>query len=194
MLQRARWIRLGLVGPLELHAACAGLAAAQARDAEPIVLWAQARAYLSDEQQYAFAVIAPRRLAPGRPARWFAWALSPAIATYREYGLRAYLNGTDVWLHGRKIAGCSAATIGGCAVIASSFPVDLPAAHAETPPERALEAALRARIEAQYGWQFDSAWPGEAEQAAIAEARADRFVGRVEPAAMRPRFLESYGW
>lgn len=194
MAQRARWIRLGRVEPPELHAACSGLAATQARDAEPIVLWAQARAYLLDEPQYAFALIAPWRLAPGRPARWFAWALSPAIATYREYGLRAYLNGTDVWLHGRKIAGCSAATIGGCAVIASSFPVDLPAAYAETPPERTLEAAFRARIEAQYGWQFDSAWPGAAEQAAIAQARADRFFARDEPAAMRPRVRESYGW
>src|SRR5574341_1036584 len=112
MAQRARWIRLGSVEPLALHAAREGLAVAQARDAEPIVLWAQARAYLFDGRQHAFALIAPRRLAPGRPARWCAWALAPAIATYREYGLHAYLEGTDVWLHGRKIASCSAAAIG----------------------------------------------------------------------------------
>jgi lipoate-protein ligase A len=233
MTQRARWIRLGTVQPLEFHATYAGIAAALPANGAPVVLWAQAKTHLclgqsqglaeiepgalvpavrrplggglvwADENQYVFVVIAPRRLAPGRPARWYAWALSPAVATYRDFGLRAYLNGPDVWLHGRKIAGSGAATIGECAVVASSFLVRFPAerfaqavacpspefrawlreglalamtewaAHGEAPPERSLEAAFRARVEAQHGWQFESAWPEAAEQAAIAEARAE---------------------
>jgi hypothetical protein len=31
---------------------------------------------------------------------------------------------------------------------------------------------LRQRVEAQYGWQFDTAWPSEAECAAIEDAPA----------------------
>jgi lipoate-protein ligase A len=233
MAQSARWIRLGLVEPLDLHASYAGLAAAQPRSAVPIVLWAQAKTHLClgqsqglaeidprttlpvvrrplggglvwvDEQQYVFVVIAPARFAPGRPSRWFPWALSPAVATYRDFGLRAYLNGADIWLHGRKIAGSGAATIGECAVVASSFLVKFPAGrfaaavaspstgfrrwlreglalamtewaeHGEAPPERALEATFRTRVEAQHGWQFENAWPTAAEQVAIEEARRE---------------------
>ena len=105
----ARWIRLGLVEPLELHASYAGLAAAQGADAAPILLWGRARTHLClgqsqglaelepnctipgvrrplggglvwvDENQYVFVLIAPRRDAPGRPARWFSWALAPVV-------------------------------------------------------------------------------------------------------------------
>jgi lipoate-protein ligase A len=231
--QAARWIRIGLVEPLELHATYAGLAAAQAPDAGPIVLWAQAKTHLClgqsqglaelapgaglpvvrrplggglvwvDESQYVYVVIAPRRLAPGRPARWFPWALAPAVATYRHFGLPAYLNEQDVWLHGRKIAGSGAASIGACAVIASSFLLRFPAErfadsvaspsadfrawlrdglalamtewadHGVLPAERDLEEVFRARISAQHGWRFESSWPREAELAAIAEAREE---------------------
>ena len=31
---------------------------------------------------------------------------------------------------------------------------------------------LRHRVEAQYGWQFDTAWPSEAERVGIADALA----------------------
>ncbi len=229
----ARWIRLGLVEPLELHAAYSGLAAAQASDAAPILLWAQAKTHLClgqsqglaeldpavevpvvrrplggglvwvDEFQYVFVLIAPKRHAPGRPARWCAWALAPAIATYRHFKLPAYLNEQDIWLHGRKIGGSGAATIGECAVVASSFLLRFPAErfaqsvassspefrawlreglslamtewgdHGALPAERDLEETFRARIEAQHGWQFEHAWPDDAELAAIAEARAE---------------------
>jgi lipoate-protein ligase A len=233
MARPARWMRLGLVEPLALHAAYTGLAAAQDPDAAPILLWAQARTHLClgqsqglaeidpqaalpvvrrplggglvwvDESQYVFVLIVPRKLVPGRPARWFAWALAPAIAAYRHFGLPAYLDGEDLWLHGRKIAGSGAASIGECAVIASSFLLHFPAArfadavaspspsfrawlreglalamtqwtdHGAAPAERELESVFRDRLEAQHGWQFEHAWPDEAEQAAIAEARAE---------------------
>jgi hypothetical protein len=226
----ARWIRLGLAEPLELHASYTGLAAAQASDAAPILLWAQAKTDLClgqnqglaepdpkvaipaarrsigdglvwvDRLQYVFVLIAPRRFAPGRPTRWFSWALSPAIATYRAFGLPAYLNEQDIWLHGRKIGGGDAATIGECAVIASSFAVECFAATAARaapefrswlreglalaitewadrgaiPAERDLEEAFRSRLEAQHGWQFEHSWPTAAEVAAIGQSRADR--------------------
>ncbi|HVB48678.1 MAG TPA: hypothetical protein VNF69_09855 [Burkholderiales bacterium] len=233
MTQAARWIRLGLVEPLELHAAYAGLAAAQPADAAPLLVWAQAKTHLClgqsqgraeldsgvsvpvvrrplggglvwvDEYQYVFVLIAPKRLMPGRPARWFAWALSPAVATYRHFGLPAYLNEQDIWLHGRKIAGSGAATIGECAVVASSFLLKFPAErfadsvaapsrefrewlrdglalamtewaeYGAVPAERELESVFRARLEAQLGWQFESSWPTGPEQAAVAEAAAE---------------------
>lgn len=212
MAQAARWVRLGLVEPLDLHASYAGLAAALSRDAAPIVLWAQAGRQLclcwggesgdrlawAEENQHVFVVIAPARIAPGRVSRWTAWALSPAVAAYRDFGLRAYLNGSEIWLQGRKIACSSTAAIGECAVVASSFPfrdcVEATsrrgfrrwlraglalaptewAARGDAPPERVLEATLRARIEAQHGWQFENSWPTATERAAIEEARRER--------------------
>ena len=251
----ARWIRLGSVEPLELHAAYSGLAISQASDAAPILLWAQARTPLClgqsqglaqrdprvtvpvvrrplgaglawvDEMQYVFALIAPRRHAPGRPVRWFSWALAPAIATYRHFGLPAYLNEQDIWLHGRKISASGAATIGECAVIASSFLSRFPAErfgegvagpsrefrawlreglslamtewsdHGARPAGRELEETFRVRIEAQHGWQFEHAWPHEAELAAIAEARAE-LSGSIEDDAPRspPGRCEQFGW
>ncbi|MGH8705533.1 MAG: hypothetical protein ACREUO_08975 [Burkholderiales bacterium] len=209
MGQSARWIRLGLVEPLELQAAYAGLASVQAPRAAPLVLWAQARSSFmsglvrAEESHYVFALIVPKRLAPGRAARWRAWALAPVVATYRHFGLRAYLNGDDVCLNGRKIAASGAATIGACAVVASSLLTRFPvkrlaegaagssaefrswlrdglalamtewAGHAESLAERAIEAVFRARIEAQHGWQFENSWPSRPEQVAVDAARAE---------------------
>ena len=82
-------------------------------------------------------------------------AAAPAAATYRQFGLPAYLEGEALWLHGRKIADGAVSAIGECAVIASSF-------LARFPP-RELEQAFRLRLEAQHGWQFDTSWPSEAE-------------------------------
>lgn len=228
---RARWLRLGLVEPIELHATTAGLAAVQPADGAPIVLWARAKSHLClgqsqgpaalqpacplplvrrplggglvwvDENQYVFVLIAPRRHAPGRPARWFSWALAPVIATYRQFGLRAYQNENDLWLDGRRVAGSAASSIGECAVVASSFLLRFPfegvadhasgpstefrtwlreglslamtewAEHGALPTERELEEAFRARLETQYGWRFENDWPCDAEAAAIGEAR-----------------------
>jgi len=179
MAQRARWMRLGPVGGPELRAACAGLAAAQAPDAPPIVLWARAKAQIclggglepfrAEERQPLFAVIAPRRLAPGRSARWIAWAISPAIAAYRGLGWQAYLEGGEILLHGRAIGASGAAAIGACAVIVSGFLFKFPGERFA----RVLETTLRERFSAQHGWEFESAWPSAPEREAIGAAERE---------------------
>jgi len=223
MARCARWIRLGLIEPLDLHASCAGLAAAQPRRAAPIVLWAQAKTPLLfaherrlawvEKNQYVYAIVAPALVVPGRAARWASWALSPAVATYRDFGLRAYLSGAEIRLQGRTVAGCTAAAIGECVVMASSFLFKFPATgssarrgsaspdfrawmreglalaisewagHADGPAERALEAAFRTRVEAQYGWQFESSWPSALERRSIEAARASGFAPGSSPRA-----------
>lgn len=197
MARRARWIRLGCVDERQLQAACGGFAAARVREAAPIVLWACA-----GEGKYGYAVIAPANVAPGRPVRWIPWALTPAVAAYRDFGLRAYLDGADLCLHGRRIGNGLADVIGECVVITSSLDVvasspELSASApdfrawlreglgisvtqwgsaGDAPAERAFEAALRARIEAQHGWQFESSWPDESERRAIWAARLPAYA------------------
>jgi hypothetical protein len=141
MAQAARWMRIAKGSALP-----AALAAAQGAAADPILLWLRAAG------ECAFALIAPQRLAPGRAWRWLAWGAMPAIATCRRFGLPAYLEGEAIWLHGRRVSCLSAARVGEGAVIEGSFPAPLAA-------EPGLEAAFRERIEAQHGWQFDTAWP-----------------------------------
>lgn len=154
----ARWIRLGAIEPYDFDSVYSRLAAAQAASAQPVLLWAQAQTH------YLFALIAPRKLAPGRATRWLSWGLAPAIATYRQFGLAAYLEGGAIWLHGRRIADSTVRTIGECAVVASSFLLHFPAKCLVT-PSAALEEAFRLRLEAQHGWQFDYSWPTEPEKA-----------------------------
>lgn len=153
----ARWIRLGAIEPQDFDFAYARLAAVQAKSAAPALLWAQA------QTQYLFALVAPKKYAPGRVTRWLSWALAPAVATYRQFGLAAYLQDEAIWLHGRRIADSSARTVGECAVIASSFLLHFPAKCVPT-PSRELEHAFRLRLEAQHGWQFDTSWPTEPEK------------------------------
>lgn len=131
-------------------AACTRLAAAQAADADPILLW------LRDAGCHAFALIAPRRLAPGRAWRWLAWGAMPAIAACRHFGVPAYLEDEAIWLHGQRVARLSAASVGECAVVEGAFPEQL----ARQP---GLEDVFRERLEAQHGWRFDTAWPSGAE-------------------------------
>ena len=95
-MRRARWMRLELADPLEQWPAGAALSHLQARDSAPIVLWSRFDAAREGDAQFGFAFIVPAHLAPGKTVRWPAWALSPAVATYREFGLRAYLSGADI--------------------------------------------------------------------------------------------------
>src|SRR5207302_2342449 len=94
----ARWIRLGAIEPFDFRAAYSALAAAQSPLARPILLWGQA------DRQYLFALIAPRRVAPGRETRWVSWALASAIAAYRQFGLPAYLASVSSCLHRLNVA------------------------------------------------------------------------------------------
>jgi len=181
MTVAARWIRQGTVEPRALLATIAGFALAQAGRAAPILLWARAASpvdgewLLVDEAHYAFALIAPERFAPGRASRRVAWALAPAIATYRQLGVRAYANGDDICLNGGRIARGEAALIGECVMVTGSFLPGLPGAGFE---EQVLEAVFRMRLEVQLGWQFDTSWAGETERAAIANALSEPAVTR----------------
>lgn len=177
----ARWIRQGGIEPRILLATVAALAFRQAGRAAPILLWARAASpvegdWLNAEQgQPVFALIVPARLAPGRESRRIPWALAPAIAAYRQLGVRAYANGNDIWLNGRRIARGAAASLGGSVMVSGSFLAGLPGAGFE---EQVVEAVFRLRLEAQFGWQFDTSWASEAERAAIAEALAEPEVTR----------------
>jgi len=151
------------MGPLEFDTACTRLAAAQRGDSPPVLAWGQA------ERQYLFALVAPRKRAPGRSTRWLSWGLTAAIATYRQFGYAAYLDGDGIWLYGRKIGEATVRTVGECAVIASSFLLRFPEACVITPTAE-LEQAFRLRLEAQHGWQFDHSWPTEPETAHYAHA------------------------
>jgi hypothetical protein len=157
----ARWIRLGASGPFDFDAACAALASTQGERAAPIVLWGEADA------SYRFALITPRRLAPGKRWRWPSWGLAPAVAAYRQFGVPAYLDNNDLWLHGRRVAQSVVEAVGECAVVASSFLAQFPAKCVPT-PSAALEQAFRLRLEAQHGWQFEHSWPSSAELPALA--------------------------
>lgn len=140
------------------------IAAAQVDDAPPILAWGEAEAH------YLFAVIAPRKFAPGRERRWLAWGLTPAVATYRLFGLPAYLEGDAIALHGVAIAGAAAQAIGECVVVSSSFLAHFPASCVATPSAE-LEEAFRMRLEAQHGWEFDTSWPTELECVAAISLR-----------------------
>ncbi|HKU46368.1 MAG TPA: hypothetical protein VJQ58_05755 [Burkholderiales bacterium] len=157
---KARWIRLGPIAQKDFDAAFASIAAAQSRDAAPVLLWGEEAA------RYPFALIAPLKFAPGLRRRWLPWGLAAAVATYRQFGVPAYLD-DELFLHGRNIAQSSAAALGECAVIASSFLMRFPGSCVAT-PSRELEDAFRLRLEAQHGWEFDHSWlaAGEARRPA----------------------------
>ena len=159
---RARWIRLGALERSAFDAAHAALALAQARTAAPILLWSEEAAY------YPFALIAPLKFAPGKPRRWLSWGLASAVATYRQFGVPAYLD-DEMRLHGRNIADSAARQVGECAVVVSSFLMRFPGNCVATPSFE-LEQAFRLRLEAQHGWQFEHSWPNAAEATAYATA------------------------
>ena len=159
----ARWIRAGRAEASELALACARLAVAQSRHAAPILLWGEG------EASYPFALIAPLALAPGKRWRWPAWGLAAAVAAYRQFGVRAYLNDDELWLHGGRIAESAVEVVGECVAIQSSFLPRFPGSCVPT-PSRELEQAFRLRLEAQHGWQFEHSWPSGAELPALASA------------------------
>jgi hypothetical protein len=173
MGRRARWIGTAALDAPALQTRCATLAEAQCADGEPILVWgraplpmflgAQAGAPWVEQGQFLFLLIVPLRLAPGRARRWISWALAPAIATCRSFGVQAYLEDHALWAAGRRIADAGCTSAGACAVIACSMPCQLP-------DERDLEARFRAVVEAQFGWQFETSWPSPAERSAMAEA------------------------
>jgi lipoate-protein ligase A len=227
-LRRARWLDLGGVEPIGFHATYAGLAEAQRPDAAPIVVWGRASAHVClgqsqgrceladglgvpvirrplgggtvwvDDQQLSYALVAPLERAPRRHEDWYAWALAPAIATFGSFGLPVERRAEDLWLGRRKIAGSGAATIGRCAVVASSFLLRFPrerfaacvaapspgfrdalcsaldvamtdwADHAAPPPERKLRNAFRAALRETLGWAARPARVRSEERAAIA--------------------------
>lgn len=158
----ARWMRLGVVERAVFDAAYVALALAQARTAPPILLWSEEAAY------YPFALIAPLKFAPGRRARWLSWGLASAVATYRQFGVPAYLD-DELRLHGRNIGDSSARAIGECAVVVSSFLMRFPGSCVAT-PSLELEQAFRLRLEAQHGWQFEHSWPNALESVRYALA------------------------
>jgi hypothetical protein len=207
MARRARWIRLEPVDADGFHAVCAGFSGSQQRAAPPVVLWTCAESAIDglapeDEREYLFAIVAPATVAPGCASRWLAWALSPVVAAYRDFGLRAYFNGADICLHGRRIGSGKAEPVGDFVLIVARVQASFDgntqrdSARGSDPEfrawlrdglglattlwrndgasvtERAFEAVLRARIEAQHGWQFDNSWPNAAESPAAAGCAA----------------------
>jgi hypothetical protein len=162
MATAARWIRLHPSGLAAMRAACAGFARAQAVDSTPAALWAG-----MENNRHAYAIVAPLKHLPGRSSRWRAWALAPLVATYRRCGLSAYTDADRICLSGQPITGVSAAAVGDCAVVVADF----------VAWGGEFMEFLRHRVEAQYGWQFDTAWPTEAEHAAMHGARLAEAAG-----------------
>jgi lipoate-protein ligase A len=191
----ARFIVSRSRDPVDFHACYAGLADAMRRDGTPAVVWGRIPAHLClgqsqtladarrgirarvirrplgggavwvDRDQISYALIVPLALAPRRPAEWYAWALAPAIATFRSYGLPVVRCGEDLWLHGRKIAGSGAATIGRAAVVGSSFLLRFPArsfADNVAAPSGAFRDALRRALpQAMTDWSEHAVPPTE---------------------------------
>lgn len=155
-----------------------------------------------DPAQYCFVVLVPLDHLRLRPGEWFAWALQPAVDTYRHFGLPVGLRENDLWLHERKIGGSGAATIGNYAVIGASFMLRFPAerfarciacpsdefrewlaaelrntitdwqSHQFTPGPDELAREFRSRWASLFGWEFSGSELTEAERRARNEAQA----------------------
>jgi len=158
----ARWIRLHPPGLAAMRAACAGFARMQRADSTPALLWAGI-----EDGRHAYSIVAPLKHLPGRRSRWRSWALAPLVASYRRCGLSAYTDADRICLSGQPITGVGATAVGDCAVVVADF-----VAWGE-----AFMDSLRHRVEAQYGWQFDTAWPTETENAAMYDARLAEAAG-----------------
>lgn len=192
MHQPARWIRLDPGGVSGIVATSRGYARAQhGRDA-PVCLWGRVDEPVrldedlwAEPGQYVFALLVPRLRAPGRKDRWLAWGMSPVVAALRRFGAHAYLDGQSVCLQGERVGAGCAFDVGGCAVVLGAFPAEPPgpdgrgellefdpwlAALNREGGARQVLAAFRSALEQQHGWQFDTAWPTDAELSAITSA------------------------
>jgi hypothetical protein len=190
--QPARWIRLDPEGVSGVVAVCRGFARSPGGTGDPVCLWGRATAPVrlddglwAEAGEYVFALVVPMRFVPGRRDRWLAWGLSPVVSALRRFGAHAYLDADAICLHGRRIGGGSAREVEGCAVILGAFPGEAPRPAEKAERGKLLEfdpwlsalnregrakqvlAAFRTALEAQHGWQFDTAWPSEAELSAI---------------------------
>lgn len=194
MDQPARWIRLDPGGVSGIVAVSRGYAQAQHAHDAPVCLWGRVEEPVrldedlwAEPGQYVFALLVPQLRAPGRQDRWLAWGLSPVVATLRRFGAHAYLDGQAVCLHGERVGGGRALELEGCAAILGAFPAVPPgaagrgellqfdpwlAALNREGDARQVLAAFRSALEQQHGWQFDTAWPSDAELSAITSAAA----------------------
>jgi len=150
-----------------------------------------------DEHQHCFALILPREHCDAPRPTLMTRALVPLAATLRHFGLEAEQREGDVWVAGRKIAGSGAATLGGCAVIASSFLLRFPAerfaacialpspdlrpwldeglaaamtdweAQGLPPAADALARVFREKLQETFGWQLAADAPTAKERAAM---------------------------
>lgn len=227
----ARCLDLGCTDPWTFHSTYAGIAEARSDDLLPTVVWGCVAPHVClgqsqglcelanvqdvpvvrrplgggtvwvDELQLSYALVAPLASVSPRHADWYAWALGPAIATFRRFGLAVERHAEDLWLDGRKIAGSGAATIGRSAVVASSFLMHFPRArfaraiaaasprfgtrllealdlamtdwseHAPVPEGARVKAAFEAAVAGKLEWHLQ---PGEVSVAEAAEIRSWR--------------------
>lgn len=156
-----------------------------------------------DTNQACVVLVAPREFFPARPADWFDHALSPIVRVYREAGLPAAMEAQDIWLHGRKLAGSGAATIGAAGLVGSSFLLSFPAGrfvqlvaapsagfrlwladalraslaswsqHAPVPDWEWLSMVYRRAANAEFGWRWEQSRLTDDERAARDGWRAE---------------------
>src|SRR5258706_4341920 len=154
----ARWIRLGALNPIEFETVTTRLARAQGPHSLRVLAWGE------DEMSYGCALVTPRRLAPGRSARWSAWGLAAAVATYRQFGVAAYFEQEGIWLHGRCIGEARVQEIGECVLVGPPFLASFPG-KCVVPPSAGNEDGFPGRLEASARWHVDPPWPERAQRA-----------------------------
>lgn len=156
-----------------------------------------------DTDQACVVLIAPLDFFPFRTVDWYAHALQPIVQVYQEAGLPATLAAQDIWLHGSKLAGSGAATIGRAGVVGSSFMLNFPVEqfagrvaapsagfhqwllealrasltcwtqHASVPDWEWLAMVYRRAANTQFGWRWEQSRLREDERAAGDEWRTE---------------------